>query len=617
MNRNDRKTYYTEQESLFENRLTTLRHRSRAFLAGQIASFAAAIAFVAAYTAVDSGTAMLYLAALSAVAYVLIRIRDGANTEQIEHKNALLTVVKRELKYLEGDFSCFSDGAQYVDAQHPFTFDMDIFGRDSLFQRIDRTATLGGSDRLAAWLSEQKDGADKNLLQGIEARRDASKALADMPKWRMEFTALGANGKTDTHAVLAATNAVQGMKLPSWFSSSVALIAATLSVAGFYATLVLLYFSYLPPTVPIMWGVAQFFIVYSLCSTTLKKIGERVGRLSEAVQKYSLMLEKIGSLRTFEPTQGGKRAAVGRSEWIDERLSELRGALNSFQTMGETLKAIDRRGNILGLIMADAFFLSDFFLIRKFRRWQREDLSRLHRWIDIISDIDALVALATFRYNEPEATDAELTSADGVEIEARGLWHPFLGAGAVRNDFSIKDRNFYIITGANMAGKSTFLRSIGINYVLAMNGMPVFAERFRTSLFALFTSMRTTDDLTRGISYFNAELLRLQQLIGVCAHQSHTLIILDEILKGTNSADKLKGSRLFLEYIAQRQVAGVIATHDLALSEMADEHPATFHNYCFEIELGANVTYNYTISQGVARNQNATFLLNELLGKSV
>ena len=153
------------------------------------------------------------------------------------------------------------------------------------------------------------------------------------------------------------------------------------------------------------------------------------------------------------------------------------------------------------------------------------------------------------------------------------------------NDFTLTDSHYYIVTGANMAGKSTFLRSLGVNYILAMCGMPVFASRLRVSVFSLFSSMRTSDDLAHGISYFNAELLRLKQLIATCRENRHTLIILDEIL----------------------------ATHDLELSKMSDEHPARFHNYCFEIALTDHVTYSYKITPGVARNQNATYLLRGLL----
>lgn len=192
----------------------------------------------------------------------------------------------------------------------------------------------------------------------------------------------------------------------------------------------------------------------------------------------------------------------------------------------------------------------------------------------------------------------------------------------MKNDFTIKDDNYYIITGANMAGKSTFLRSLGVNYILAMAGMPVFADQLKISRFRLFSSMRTTDDLTHGISYFNAELIRLEELLKFCKESGEgnkeplrTLIILDEILKGTNSLDKLNGSRKFLEAIAKQPVSGIIATHDLELSKMENDASGKFHNYCFEIDLGTDVTYTYKIQKGVARNQNATFLLNKILEK--
>ena len=182
--------------------------------------------------------------------------------------------------------------------------------------------------------------------------------------------------------------------------------------------------------------------------------------------------------------------------------------------------------------------MSDYFLVRRFLKWQRLYMGSIGEWVDAVSRMDALVSMAGFRFNEPKAVDAEVTGSDKVVYDARGLYHPFLGDKAVRNDFTINDGEYYIITGANMAGKSTFLRSVGVNYVLAMNGLPVFAESLRVSVFNLFTSMRTSDDLSRGISYFNAELLRLKQLLESCRRSGRTLIILDEILKGTNSLDK-------------------------------------------------------------------------------
>lgn len=321
--------------------------------------------------------------------------------------------------------------------------------------------------------------------------------------------------------------------------------------------------------------------------------------------------------------------------------ADLAEALPSFAQLEKILKGYDRRGNFLGLFFTDAFMLSDFFLVRSFLKWKNTYMVKMEEWMDVVSEMDVAVSMADFRYNHPEANDAvfvEKEAAEGclvqtasapVVFEARNLYHPFLGAKAVKNDFTIRDANYYIVTGANMAGKSTFLRSLGTNYILAMAGMPVFADSLKLSRFRLFSSMRTSDDLTHGISYFNAELLRLEQLMQFCkaAPSLRTLIILDEILKGTNSVDKLNGSRLFLEAISQLPVSGVIATHDLELSKMEQEHGADapdadpmkhrFHNYCFEIDLGTDVTYTYKIQPGVARNQNATFLLTHLINRNL
>ncbi len=278
--------------------------------------------------------------------------------------------------------------------------------------------------------------------------------------------------------------------------------------------------------------------------------------------------------------------------------------------MEQLIDGLDKRSNILGLLTMDTFALSDFFLVRKFIRWQTEDADKVNDWIDRIIAMDQQITIATFLFNHPDTCWAELTDDNNVTLEAHELYHPFLGQKAVRNDFCIANRNFYIITGANMAGKSTFLRAVGVNYILARLNMPVFATSMRASRVSLFSSMRTTDDLAHGISYFNAELLRLKQLIISCKQNNHTLIILDEILKGTNSIDKLNGSRLFLEYISDLPVTGIVATHDLELSKLTG---VQYHNYCFEIELGSDVTYSYKITPGVAENQNATFLLQKIL----
>lgn len=410
--------------------------------------------------------------------------------------------------------------------------------------------------------------------------------------------------KIDSSAVAEAIRKVSAMAVPAWYGSKASLLLGWAFIIGVCSSVLLSVFGVVSVNVPLWWVMIQYMVVFFVCKQTLDKIDSHGGKLRDQLVAYSQILQLVAR-RHF------------RSELGLQMQSTLSEALPSFLQLEKILKGYDRRGNFLGLFFTDAFMLSDFFLVRSFLKWKNTYVVKMEEWMDIVSELDAAVSMADFRYNHPEATDAEIVDGSPVLFEAKNLYHPFLGAKAVKNDFTIHDDNYYIITGANMAGKSTFLRSLGVNYILAMSGMPVFAGSLKVSRFQLFSSMRTTDDLTHGISYFNAELLRLEQLMQFCKRgELRTLIILDEILKGTNSLDKLNGSRLFLESISRMPVTGVIATHDLELSRMAESSPGRFHNYCFEIDLGTDVTYTYKIQPGVARNQNATFLLNKILERN-
>lgn len=581
--------FYTEKERQLAGEIAQLKQKSRLFVAGQIVFFLLFLAFLVLYTLVSWGALPLVLSAVSLLLYALVRLMDVKNDAQVHRFSNLRNVYLHELSYLKGDFSCFDDGERYMDAHHPFTFDLDVFGKDSLFQRINRTVTTGGSDWLAAQLSS---------VDNLSARADAVDELASMEPWRATFMALGADRRIDSALIRQALQEIKSLQIPTFAAKRWTFVLAWLLIVGLFAAVVASVAGWVSAQLPLWWGILHFFGVFFVCSGACRVISKAVDKLHEQLQVYVELIRQVSETTAFTAPQN---AAI---------VNVLQGARQSFDQLNDILNGLDRRGNILGLFLMDALFLSDYFLLRRFLRWQRQYLGQVPVWIDAISEMDGLVSMATFRYNEPQAGRAEVVASEEMVYEAVGLYHPFLGAKAVRNDFTLQHRHYYIITGANMAGKSTFLRALGINYILAMNGMPVFATSLRVSAYSLFSSMRTTDDLAHGISYFNAELLRLKQLLTACRHNAQTLIILDEILKGTNSADKLNGSRLFLQAVSALPVTGVIATHDLELSKMEGER---FHNYCFEIALGQDVTYSYKITPGVAHNQNATFLLREIL----
>lgn len=632
------KESYQQSVDKYAAEVAALKRKNNGFITAELLSFGAILAFVVCYIAIDEVSShWLWGAALSLIAYFQVRRLDDKNKERIEHLSALMRVYQNELTAMDGDFSPFEQGNQYQNPQHPYSLDLDVFGRDSLFHRICRTITTAGSDVLAENLSRENPLSKEKLAKRTALQKELAEQGED---WRMEFFALGEKNKNevldgpartasysklnnlhvdmaaeptrrvigyqkiDSAAVADAMRKVSELAVPAWYGSKASVVVGYLLIIGVVTSVLLSFFDVISENVPLWWVMIQYMVVFFVCKRTLDKIDSHGGKLRDQLVAYSQILQLVAR-RHF------------RSELGQQMQSTLSEALPSFVQLEKILKGYDRRGNFLGLFFTDAFMLSDFFLVRSFLKWKNTYVVKMEEWMDIVSELDAAVSMADFRYNHPEATDAEIVDGSPVLFEAKNLYHPFLGAKAVKNDFTIHDDNYYIITGANMAGKSTFLRSLGVNYILAMSGMPVFAGSLKVSRFQLFSSMRTTDDLTHGISYFNAELLRLEQLMQFCKRgELRTLIILDEILKGTNSLDKLNGSRLFLESISRMPVTGVIATHDLELSRMAESSPGRFHNYCFEIDLGTDVTYTYKIQPGVARNQNATFLLNKILERN-
>ena len=600
MNENLNKLY-KEQIAALAQSIGNLRAKSRVFVMAEVLSFAVSIGFVVLFTVLSDASWTLGVALCVLFLYFYIRNLDTKNDRKIADALALKLVYEKEVAYQTGDYTKFDAGERYLQPTHPFTFDLDVFGQGSLFQRINRTISSGGSDYLAESLSGKWESLPTTeLLKHIEQRVKAIGELAKNEPFLSQFKAQGAEKPIDTAAVKEAFGSIHALQIPSYFGNPTFRTLLYANLVGFYLSIFLSIGNFVPAFLPLWWGIFNFFLATFCTHKYIKLVNEAISKLKDQVRGYVNMASLIEK-QSFTAAH------------LCELKANLSGAMASFGQLERILQKIDNRSNEIGIVLFNCFGLLDITIIRHFLRWQRTYEPITDQWIGASSIFDALVSMATFHLNEDKAEEATVVGDNEVSYKARSIYHPFLGEKAVRNNFDIQNHEYYIITGANMAGKSTFLRTLGVNYILAMNGLPVFAEEMRVSVFRLFTNMRTTDDLTHGISYFNAELLRLKQLIASLDPNVPSLIILDEILKGTNSLDKLNGSRLFLEYISERNVTGVIATHDLELSKLEDENPQRFHNYSFEIELGTDVTYTYKIGRGVARNQNATFLLKQIL----
>ena len=275
------------------------------------------------------------------------------------------------------------------------------------------------------------------------------------------------------------------------------------------------------------------------------------------------------------------------------------------------LSNLDRNNNLLYLIFANGFFLRSLIDCLAIEKWISNHGSDVETWFDTIAFFDAYSSLGNFAFNHPFFTYPEITDGN-VVLKAKNAGHPLLDpAKSILNDITIEGGQFFIITGANMAGKSTFLRTVSLQIMMANVGLPVCAESVMYSPIKLITSMRTTDSLTDDESYFFSELKRLRYIVDEIQTDRY-FIVLDEILKGTNSTDKALGSRKFVERLVKSKSTGIIATHDLSLCEVANEYSAVKNHY-FDAEIiDDELHFDYTFKDGICQNMNASFLLKKM-----
>ncbi len=289
-------------------------------------------------------------------------------------------------------------------------------------------------------------------------------------------------------------------------------------------------------------------------------------------------------------------------------------AFKAVRQLSVISKVFDYRLNMLVGIVLNIFFLWDIRQSIRLEKWKNRYSQMLPLWFDTLAQVDELASLAGFAFQHPEAIYPDVVT-EGFRVQGKNLKHPFIAPEAcVGNPVDIVAwSRFHVITGANMAGKSTYLRTVGINYVLAMTGAPVLADAFVFTPVQLFTGIKTSDSLQDGESYFFAELKRLKEIIVRLEKGEKLFIILDEILRGTNSIDKQKGSNALLRQFIRLEASGLIATHDLALGELATSFPENIINKRFEIEIEHDqLLFDYQLKEGISQNLNATFLMKKM-----
>ncbi len=503
---------------------------------------------------------------------------------------ALITANATEIKVLNRDFHELPDGSEFKDPSHSFSQDIDLFGRGSFYQYSNRTALHMGAQQLAHLFTE-------NTIEEIPKKQEAIKELSQLATWRQQFWAVASLVKIE----VSSAKVVDWLKnyspfAPKWIKG----VAESFSVIS-VALMTLYFFEFVSGYVLFGW----FLLGLAISGRYLKKVND----LSQHTSKIQSTFEQFYKLIL----------AIEGQEFSSVLLSERKNAICNTQTKASTslkkfskyLDTLDQRNNMLVGVLLNGFMLRDIRQAYTIEQWIASHKTEVKTWFNTIIFFDAYNSLANYTFNHPTHVFPEITNADTV-LKVSGGAHPLLNPETmVRNDFEIIEKEFFIVTGANMAGKSTFLRTVSLHIVMANVGLPVCATSAAYNPIKLITSMRTTDSLTDDESYFFSELKRLQFIVKRIKTDRY-FIILDEILKGTNSTDRAVGSRKFVEKLVAGNSTGIIATHDLSLCEVSKEL-SQVKNYYFDAQIvNEELYFDYTFKPGICQNMNASFLLKKM-----
>lgn len=527
---------------------------------------------------------------LIGIVLFLVLVRRSADTRiKLNYVIKKKELIEKEFEALKGNYSVFHDGEKYKIAQHDFSNDLDMFGKRSIFQYLNRTSTPEGEAYLASLINS-------NDIKDIPLKQAALAELENDVHERVHF-------HTQAKVInpeLPANQLIQFLKSYEPFIPKIWKYLAPLFVIGSLVVLTLYFFDVLTGTQLLAW----YILGSGLSSIYVKKVNKVQNKLDKSkdiLQNYSQLILHLEEQKFQSELLQQHQQPIKNKDY---KFSEV------FQELNKYLGALDQRNNAVFITVAFGLLLWDIQQMLKIERWISKYQHKVEGVFDEIAFFDAYYALAHSNFINASFTTPEINTNN--EIVAEEIAHPLMPSKqAIRNNFKIRKGDFQIITGANMAGKSTFLRTIGTSIVLANLGLKVNAKKYSYWPLKLVSSMRTEDSLQDNESYFFAELQRLQYVNTRLAKED-CFVILDEILKGTNSKDKAEGSRKYVQQLLKLKATGLIATHDLSLCSLEDEKEAIV-NYCFEANIeNDELSFDYKLKSGVCKNMNASFLLRKM-----
>lgn len=533
--------------------------------------------------------------------FIVLVAKHEKLKEQKSYTGIMFEINNNSLKRLNGKWKDFVDkGEEFRDGNHRYSEDMDIFGRGSLFQLINTSSTYIGRKKLAEILTEPL-----RSVSSINKNQKAIEILSQKVDWRQKFQAEGilAGGENSKAGELHNPE-----ELCNWAKEKneyyrrpvVILTARILPVI----TVCLLFLAIALPNIPYY----PFFILFScqifillLRSKDMAKVFTLTDRYKDIIKAYEKMLKLVED-EDFS------------SDYLEELKKNLVDSKNqkAYRQIRGLVKVVDMiamRYSELYLVF-NIITLWDYQCQIELERWKKRTGVNLEKWFAAIGEFESLSSLSLLRFDHPDWVMPKVYDCIH-DYEARNIGHPLLSDERVVNSFNVHvPCGVLLITGSNMSGKSTLLRTAGINLVLAYTGAPVCAREFKCSIMDIYTSMRISDNLEKNISSFYAELLRIKMIMDAAKGGKRIFFLLDEIFKGTNSRDRHTGAKILIKNLIKEGASGFVSTHDLELGELEEEDNVEVQNFHFkEYYKNGQIYFDYKLNKGVSTTRNAIYLM--------
>lgn len=585
---------YTQRKAKYRLLAQDFQRRYNRFALVRLFVFIAAVGAVILLWSIHYGWGLGFIFLFLPSFYHFMRWHQGIQ-ERAEFMENLSKINEEELVFLRFEIRDFDKGDQFLDSAHPYALDLDLFGNYSIFQYFNRTCTFIGRRRLAEFLQTKVD------RERILARQKAIADLKDQLDWRQELQAWGRETQDDEKHLLLLN---RWLSEPPFVINRPWLIWAA-RLMPFWMTAGVFLWTYF--SLPWFIGLLFFLPPALILRNTLEQVNIAHGHTTHAermLARYARLIEHIEKGR-FE----SKLLTRLHGKFVQEE----KQASRQIKRLSYIISQLNVRYNVFAILL-NIFSLWDLRWVYRLERWKTAHRELLPQWFEALQEFETLNSLATTFYNNPDWVFPQIHQED--RLFGLGLGHPLIPPHKrIANDLSMPSKgHIKLITGSNMAGKSTFLRTVGLNIILSNIGAPVCARALSLPSLQVYTSMRTQDALHESTSSFYAELKRLKVIIeAVETRRQEVFFLLDEILKGTNSRDRHTGSKALIRQLIASKGSGLIATHDLELGHMEAEAEGAIENLCMEVEIkDGELFFDYKLKKGVSQSFNATLLMKNM-----